>query len=59
MTPEVGVVHLDIDDELHTRAKVAAATRRETLKALVVRAIEREVERLDRERERRQARREG
>jgi predicted HicB family RNase H-like nuclease len=41
----VGIVHLDIDDQLHRDAKALAAQRGESLKALVTRAIETEVAR--------------
>jgi predicted HicB family RNase H-like nuclease len=53
----VGIVHVDIDDELHRDAKALAAQRGEPLKTLVTRAIEREVERLAKEQERRPGRR--
>jgi hypothetical protein len=49
----VGIIHVDIDDGLHRNAKSLAADRDEPLKALVTRAIEREVDRLNAERERR------
>lgn len=37
---EVTVLHYDIDDELHHRAKVLAAQRRTSLKQLVIEALE-------------------
>jgi predicted HicB family RNase H-like nuclease len=49
----VGIVNLEITDELHRRARAVAVMRGESFKALVTRAIEREVERLEREGERR------
>ena len=52
----VGIIHVDIDDGLHRSAKSIAADRGETLKALVERAIAREVERLNAERERKRRR---
>jgi predicted HicB family RNase H-like nuclease len=45
----VGILNYDIPDDLHRRAKAAAAMRGESLKALVVRALEREVDRLEAE----------
>jgi predicted HicB family RNase H-like nuclease len=41
----VGIVHLDVDDDLHRAAKSLAAQRGETLKAFVTRAIENEIDR--------------
>jgi hypothetical protein len=52
----VGIIHVDIDDALHRNAKSLAADRDEPLKVLVTRAIEREVDRLNAERERRRKR---
>jgi hypothetical protein len=46
----------DFPDDLHRRAKVVAASQRETLKALVERAIETEVERAEAEIERKRKR---
>jgi hypothetical protein len=40
----VTVLHFDLDDELHRRAKVRAATEGIPLKSWVARAIERELE---------------
>lgn len=40
----------DVPDDLHREARVLATERGESLRALVIRAIEREVERLRRER---------
>jgi plasmid stability protein len=40
----------EFPDDLHRRARVAAAERDETLKALVTRAVEAELERIDAER---------
>jgi hypothetical protein len=54
----VGIVHLDIDDELHRDAKSLAAQRGESLKAFVTRAIEREVQRSTAETARRRRSRE-
>jgi predicted transcriptional regulator len=34
-------LHIELPDDLHTRAKIAAAVRRSTLKALVIEALER------------------
>lgn len=34
-------LHIELPDDLHRRAKIAAVERRETLKALVIEAIER------------------
>ena len=52
----VGIIHVDIDDTLHRNAKSLAADRGEPLKVLVTRSIEREVDRLNAERERRRKR---
>jgi predicted HicB family RNase H-like nuclease len=49
----VGILNYDIPDDLHRRAKARAAMRGESLKALVLRALEREVDRLDAEDRRR------
>jgi predicted transcriptional regulator len=37
-------LHIELPDDLHTRAKIAAAVRHSTLKALVIEALERIVE---------------
>jgi predicted transcriptional regulator len=37
-------LHVELPDDLHTRAKIAAAVRHSTLKALVLEALERIVE---------------
>jgi hypothetical protein len=34
-------LHIELPDDLHTRAKIAAAVRHSTLKALVIEALER------------------
>ncbi len=52
----MGIIHVDIDDTLHRNAKSLAADRGEPLKVLVTRSIEREVDRLNAERERRRKR---
>lgn len=49
----VGVMHIDLPDQLHRDAKAAAAQQGETLRALVTRAVEREIERLQGEQARR------
>jgi predicted HicB family RNase H-like nuclease len=43
----------DVPDDLHRAARVEALEAGESLRALVIRALEREVERMRRERERR------
>jgi predicted HicB family RNase H-like nuclease len=45
-------LHIELPDELHTRAKVTAALRHTTLKALVIEALEQIVEETEAERER-------
>jgi hypothetical protein len=42
-------INIDLDEDLHYRAKMAATRRRESLRALVVRAIEAELERQEQE----------
>ena len=37
-------LHIELPNDLHTRAKIAAAVRHSTLKALVIEALERIVE---------------
>jgi predicted HicB family RNase H-like nuclease len=44
MSDAVPRLHVEIDAELHRRAKIAAVERDETLKALVVEAVERLVD---------------
>jgi predicted HicB family RNase H-like nuclease len=44
----VGIVHYTIDDELHQRAKVAAAQLGITLKELLERALEEKVRAVER-----------
>ena len=56
---DVGIIHVDIDDRLHRKAKSLAADRGEPLKALVSRAIEREVDRLKAEQKRAEGKRGG
>ena len=38
---DVPRLHIELPDDLHTRAKIAAAVRHSTLKALVIQALER------------------
>lgn len=45
----------DVPDDLHRAARVEAVEAGESLRALVIRALEREVERMRRERERRRS----
>jgi predicted HicB family RNase H-like nuclease len=51
----MGMVNIEISDELHRRAKARAAMQGESFKALVIRAMEREVERLEAEDHRRKS----
>jgi hypothetical protein len=44
MSNGVPRLHIELPDDLHTRAKIAAARRHSTLKALVIEALERVVE---------------
>jgi predicted transcriptional regulator len=37
-------LHIELPDDLHTRAKIAAAVRHSTLKTLVIEALERIIE---------------
>ena len=41
MSEAVPRLHVEIDAELHRRAKIAAVERDETLKALIIEAVER------------------
>lgn len=49
----------DIPDDLHRRLRVAAAYKGESFSALGLRAVEREIERVEAEMERERRRREG
>jgi hypothetical protein len=45
----VATLYMPLDDDLHRRLRVAAAMNDETIKSLVARAVEREVERIEAE----------
>lgn len=49
----VATLYMQLDDDLHRRLRVAAAMNDETIKSLVARAVEREVERIEVESRRR------
>jgi predicted transcriptional regulator len=49
----VATLYMQLDDDLHRRLRVAAAMNDETIKSLVARAVEREVERIEAESRRR------
>ena len=49
MSNGVPRLHIELTDELHTRAKIAAALRHSTLKALVIESLERVVVETDAE----------
>ena len=49
-TQVVPIVYIrDVPDDLHRRIRVAAATQGESMRALALRALEREVERMEAE----------
>lgn len=52
MSEPVPRLHVDISAELHKRAKLAAVERDETLKALIIEAVERLVDEHEAERNR-------
>jgi plasmid stability protein len=47
-TPRVAILYIrDVPDDLHRRLRVAAAQRDESMRALVLRAVEHELDRLE------------
>jgi len=49
MSSAVPRLHVEIDAELHRRAKIAAAVKQQTMKALITEAVEQYVQRVEHE----------